>query len=227
MAFPYRTNGRVAGAIELINPQEKNVAVDEQKMFSNLVALLLSAGGSTRPPAASSQVSQAELPKPAVGPPAAVEESGQEPAAETEASSTDGEASEPAERTEPTEGDAAAPEENEKVDLPTPEPAPLETRLRQFQMANQVNHLHQKQPLEQRPAKRKWIPPVNAKVNRLPKCKQIHRLKRRQIRLPRRKQIHPAKRKQIHRRAKRRQIHRRVPKGRQVKQRKNLTHSQH
>lgn len=42
IAFPYRTGGRVAGAIELINPGQKNIGPDKQKLFSNLCACLLS-----------------------------------------------------------------------------------------------------------------------------------------------------------------------------------------
>jgi hypothetical protein len=41
MAFPYRAGGKVAGAIEVINPTEKSLGVTEQQLFSNLIALLL------------------------------------------------------------------------------------------------------------------------------------------------------------------------------------------
>ena len=42
LAFPYRANGRVAGAIEVINPKFDNVSDEEQKLFSNLTACLIS-----------------------------------------------------------------------------------------------------------------------------------------------------------------------------------------
>jgi hypothetical protein len=41
LAFPYRAGGKVAGAIEVINPTVKNVGITEQKLFSHLIALLL------------------------------------------------------------------------------------------------------------------------------------------------------------------------------------------
>jgi hypothetical protein len=41
MAFPYRAGGKVAGAVELVNPTEKNVGPTQQNLFSNLIALLL------------------------------------------------------------------------------------------------------------------------------------------------------------------------------------------
>ncbi|OHT12491.1 hypothetical protein TRFO_17650 [Tritrichomonas foetus] len=42
LAFPYRTGGRVAGAIELINPKQSDISLEKQKIFSNLVSCLLS-----------------------------------------------------------------------------------------------------------------------------------------------------------------------------------------
>jgi hypothetical protein len=44
MAFPYRAGGKVAGAIDVIHPTEKNVEVTEQELFSHLIALLLAGG---------------------------------------------------------------------------------------------------------------------------------------------------------------------------------------
>ena len=41
-AFPYRTNGKVSGAIELINPKQREISLEKQKLFSNLCACLLS-----------------------------------------------------------------------------------------------------------------------------------------------------------------------------------------
>jgi hypothetical protein len=43
LAFPYRSGGKVAGAIEIINPKEKGVRVEEQRLFGNLVSCLLAA----------------------------------------------------------------------------------------------------------------------------------------------------------------------------------------
>lgn len=41
IAFPYRFGGRVAGAIEIINPKSGHLSVEDQKVFSNLVACVL------------------------------------------------------------------------------------------------------------------------------------------------------------------------------------------
>ena len=41
LAFPYRTGGRVAGAIELINPKQTEIDAEKQKLFGSLCACLL------------------------------------------------------------------------------------------------------------------------------------------------------------------------------------------
>jgi hypothetical protein len=42
ISFPYRVNGRVAGAIEIINPLRTDVSTEEQKLFSNFCSCLMS-----------------------------------------------------------------------------------------------------------------------------------------------------------------------------------------
>ena len=41
IAFPYRSGGRVAGAIEIMNPKGDHMSGEDQKLFSNLVACIL------------------------------------------------------------------------------------------------------------------------------------------------------------------------------------------
>jgi hypothetical protein len=41
LAFPYRVNGKVAGAIEIINPKKSDVTVEVQKLFSNLCSCIM------------------------------------------------------------------------------------------------------------------------------------------------------------------------------------------
>lgn len=41
LAFPYRANGRVCGAIEVINPKRTNISQDELRLFSNLTGCLM------------------------------------------------------------------------------------------------------------------------------------------------------------------------------------------
>lgn len=45
LCFPYRTNGRVAGAIEIVNPRNNEITDDEQKLFGDISAIILTGKG--------------------------------------------------------------------------------------------------------------------------------------------------------------------------------------